>query len=576
MIVKSLSRKSGGTNQLFNYLFRYMLNEEKREAMPEHLASLVKKANTYKTARAFEKALQEQELLQYHGTPVDFAGKPNMVSSNYGNLGNGFYLAKNAAFAKKYTQHTGVVKKYVLDPKAKFFNAGKGHTQYGKLWEKTSKKYTEFTSLTELHDNIREYLKEQGYAGIKAEKQTIVFDDKAITELPKYFFKQAKRYSAKEKIAAAVPKQPQFVVRHNIRSRTIPGYIKEFERNEALRIHKRKDSVQVYHTILSFSNKDKDQINEAVLRDMAKKYIELRGKDNLYVITAHHDKDHIHMHCAMAGTKLSGLSARVSRTEFANIKKELDAYQREKYPQLAHSLPRHGKAKQIEAREELKNIKRNERTIDKNSILKVLDETYSKATSQEQFLDSLNKLGHVPYYRAGKLTGITYNGERKFRLNRLGFDEKKLLALSTKAKEETALQEIHELRNAWQREPVQQTLPFEEKIKGMNEEDQRKELQALVNTSREFERKYGIPDTASVSSKNETAVQELQNIRESKSKQIDKNDSHNAPGRDRVDDGNEPDDKDDSDSNNDSDGNDKNAGSTDYNNDANDDPVYNS
>src|SRR5579872_2961380 len=73
------------------------------------------------------------------------------------------------------------------------------------------------------------------------------------------------------------PKKP-LVIRHNIRSRTVKGYAKEFKKNEENRIHKRKDAVQVYHTILSFSNLDKEHVDEKVLTDISNKYIELRGK----------------------------------------------------------------------------------------------------------------------------------------------------------------------------------------------------------------------------------------------------------------------------------------------------------
>lgn len=46
------------------------------------------------------------------------------------------------------------------------------------------------------------------------------------------------------------------IFKHNIRSGSIKGYIKEFESNEALRVRRRVDSVQAYHTIISFSNQD--------------------------------------------------------------------------------------------------------------------------------------------------------------------------------------------------------------------------------------------------------------------------------------------------------------------------------
>jgi hypothetical protein len=240
-------------------------------------------------------------------------------------------------------------------------------------------------------------------------------------------------------------------IRHNVRARTVAGFIREFERNEKLRIHKRKNAIHVHHEIISFSNKDSQHITDKVLRDMAKKYIELRGKDNLFVITPHHDRDHIHLHCAMSGTKLNGMSSRISRQEFAKLKVELDRYQQERYPQLLHSLPKHGRAKQTNAREELKNAKRAERCTDRNAVLLMLDETFSISVSKDQFLTNLASKGCTPYYRAGRLTGVKYNGERKFRLNGLGYDEAKIDAIGKQinrmTKQERMMQELQEIRN---------------------------------------------------------------------------------------------------------------------------------
>ena len=64
-------------------------------------------------------------------------------------------------------------------------------------------------------------------------------------------------------------------------------------------------------------------------------------------------------------------------------------------------------------------------------------------------------------------------------LNRLGFDEQKLLELDTqKSEDEKELQEISELRkgrNSRHKDMVQQTLPLEDAIKGMNEDEKRGE-----------------------------------------------------------------------------------------------------
>ncbi|MBK7303179.1 MAG: relaxase/mobilization nuclease domain-containing protein [Saprospiraceae bacterium] len=112
-------------------------------------------------------------------------------------------------------------------------------------------------------------------------------------------------------------KKPEPVLKHNLRSRTTKGWANELDRNFDLRNNRRKDNIRLHHTIISFSNKDKKQINTELLKDITKKYIELRGKANLYLASSHHDKEHIHLHIVMSSTKLiTGESNRISRQEF--------------------------------------------------------------------------------------------------------------------------------------------------------------------------------------------------------------------------------------------------------------------
>ena len=138
-----------------------------------------------------------------------------------------------------------------------------------------------------------------------------------------------------------------FIVRHNIRSNSIPGYVQEFEQNERNRKVKRKDQTCINHTIISWSNKDAKHLNDNTLRNLAKAYIRFRGELNLYVITKHVDKEHTHLHCCVSATEMgTGKSSRISKLEFEGLKKSLDAYQKEHYPELANSLPHHGKKRQ--------------------------------------------------------------------------------------------------------------------------------------------------------------------------------------------------------------------------------------
>lgn len=266
-------------------------------------------------------------------------------------------------------------------------------------------------------------------------------DIKTITE---------KALQLKSELREEKQEEAQLVLTHNIRSRSVDGYIKEFKENEENRIYKRKDMVSLHHTILSFSNKDKQHITSALLKDISKQYVELRGRNNLYVFTSHHDKEHIHIHCCTSGTQLNGKASRISRKEFGDIKQALQEYQMQKYPALVHSLPRHGKAKNKEISKEaiLKNIN-SERFSHKQSLLRCLETAYTKAKSTEQFLARIKAEGHEPYFRNGRLQGVKYEGGQKFRFSNLKFDLQKLQELDIrKAKEEKVLSELKALRES--------------------------------------------------------------------------------------------------------------------------------
>ncbi len=254
---------------------------------------------------------------------------------------------------------------------------------------------------------------------------------------------QLLKYLFKDEDKVLYEKEHPFTIRHNLRASSLDSWIQEFKENEACRIHKRKDSVELFHTIISFSNKDRDHISRALLKDIAKKFIALRGEESIYLGTAHVDREHIHLHLVMSGTKYrTGISNRISRDEFRDIKLQMDTYQRERYPKLVHSLPDHARAKKIP------QLLKNSRTPQKEKLLVSLRNAYSKSKSVEDFLELIKSDEFMPYYRAGRLTGVIDKSGLKFRFSRLGYDKDKIEQLSQlQAKEQQQFSALRELRN---------------------------------------------------------------------------------------------------------------------------------
>jgi hypothetical protein len=261
----------------------------------------------------------------------------------------------------------------------------------------------------------------------------------------RYVTKEKQQKESKEKHSREKP----FIIRHNLCARSMNGYIRAFNEIEALREHKRANAIGVYHHILSFSSKDKEHISDAMLKELAVKFIQLRGQDNVYIGTKHTDKEHIHLHLAMTAVDLGGRSARISRARFQELKLELDRYQKEHYPELVNSLPDHGKKSRENTKEAIRENAKTHRTTEKVVLSEVLETAFAQSGSLEQFLSELGEKGYTPYYRSGILTGITTEGNRKFRLARLGYPVEKLHALNlAKERGEKQLAELKALRES--------------------------------------------------------------------------------------------------------------------------------
>lgn len=256
-------------------------------------------------------------------------------------------------------------------------------------------------------------------------------------------------YLFKEEDKLSNDNHKQIVIKHNLRSRTIKNWAKEFEKNETLRLHKRKDAVAVHHTIISLNSRDKEKVNESMLRNIAKQFINLRGKDSIHLIVAHYNTQAVHLHCLTSGSKyMTGKGNRLSKRDLQKLKAEMTIFQEKKYPQLVNSLPKHGKTNATKFKELPKTHWLNNRISQKEHLIKTLSATYSKSRSREAFLTSLKSKGYEPYYRGSQkqLTGVKDESGLKFRLNRLGYDSAILAKLDLCKEEDKALAELRDIR----------------------------------------------------------------------------------------------------------------------------------
>jgi Relaxase/Mobilisation nuclease domain len=231
------------------------------------------------------------------------------------------------------------------------------------------------------------------------------------------------------------------VIRKNLRSRILENVIKEFKVNEEMRVQKRSDRIKLYHTVISFHAKDSKYLNEKALKDFTREYMKERG-NNIYIATAHFDKGHQHIHIAESGSGyMTGKANSMPKAEYRELKMNMQAFQQTKYPELANSLPKHGRKLSP------KEVAIGSRETKKQSLLACLSLAEKNSKNMKDFLEEIRKGGHEPYHRGGKLSGIKYDGDTKFRFSGLGYKEK-VEELSNRFEEDKQqLDELEDLRS---------------------------------------------------------------------------------------------------------------------------------
>jgi len=223
-----------------------------------------------------------------------------------------------------------------------------------------------------------------------------------------------------------------FAITHNLKGDSITVWVKQFQANEQKRQRKRSDSVYLTHEILSWHRDDAKNITLAKMEAMAREYIRQRNPKGLFVAVPHFDKEHYHIHICASGVDKTGKSLRLPKLELQKLKKEIQQYQIDKFPELSKSIVNHGKTKdKNQEAGDIKNEKefqfklRTGRDTEKELIIGMLKTCYKMAISKEDFFLKLKECGLETYERSEKIAGIK-KGNMKFRFNRLGFTEQRI------------------------------------------------------------------------------------------------------------------------------------------------------
>ena len=230
-------------------------------------------------------------------------------------------------------------------------------------------------------------------------------------------------------------KKKSFIVTHNLKGNNVVDWVKQFKENEQYRKRKRTDSVYLTHEILSWHKEDTKDVSIEKMLEITKEYIKKRNPRGIYLAIPHFDKDHYHIHICASGIEYkTGKSLRISRAEFQKLKRDIQNYQIEHFPELSKSVVDHQKKnKNILSEKEYQIKLRTGRATDKEQVIEILKTCFKASNSKTDFYQKLKECGLKTYDRGGKTTGVLF-GNTKFRLNRLGFTEERIEDLNKSEK----------------------------------------------------------------------------------------------------------------------------------------------
>ncbi len=212
------------------------------------------------------------------------------------------------------------------------------------------------------------------------------------------------------------------VFTRNVRSKDIDGMVSEFLQNEEFRRVHRSNHIKMYHEYISLSANETVKIKDEVIKDLAEKYMELRGTDGMFVGSTHRDRDHVHVHFISSSLRFkTGEAFRMSKAGLQELKDEFQTYHKEKYPELTESFCNHGSGKRYVKDREFFAKTKQDRAKLKDEVQEKVQSIFKTSKSIEEFLEKLQMEGLHHYERRGVATGLVIN-DTKVRFTRLGID----------------------------------------------------------------------------------------------------------------------------------------------------------
>lgn len=262
-------------------------------------------------------------------------------------------------------------------------------------------------------------------------------------------FAQLAKYILQEHDKPAPDGLERFIYTKNLQGQTVDQWIKELETNESYRLRRTKNQVYLNHVIISWHVLDRQNITTAMLKDIAQEFTKRRGIAQ-YIAAPHYHQNAVHLHILHGIEYRTGKSLRISKARFAQIKRDLESIQRERYPAIHHSNIDHDKNNKDRSHDTEYQIKQRTGTTRKAHLKHTVEQALTEAASPDELKQLLQEQGITVYERNGRLQGVLApESNRKHRFSRLGLENriKALQKQQTKEKEiQSTLDRIRKLR----------------------------------------------------------------------------------------------------------------------------------
>lgn len=221
-----------------------------------------------------------------------------------------------------------------------------------------------------------------------------------------------------------VEPEKDFSVFHNVldTGKDLGGIIEQFVEQDRYRKERKGGNVLI-HEWLSFHEEDTGQLTPVMLEDITQEYLRVRCPRGVAYAKPHYDKAHPHVHIMMAATNFkSWRKIHLDNASYNRVRRHMDRYQQEKYPQLS--------------REHLvyENSLQRRRSRQQEQARFVVTQCLEQAEDLLGFYKRLTEAGAVPYERGGRTVGIVHH-HRRHRFKTLEVDLKPLMEREKRSQE---------------------------------------------------------------------------------------------------------------------------------------------